>query len=55
MRDQALGVLVGLAAVIVTRLLDFYLPKNRMSRWAARHSVPSDEDDQPPKKEDDDA
>jgi hypothetical protein len=35
-----LGTLVGLFSAAVLRILDYYLPKGRMSRFTARHSVP---------------
>lgn len=51
MSDQIWALMAGLGVVVVTRLLDYWLPRGRMSRWAARHSVPMKDDE----KEDDDA
>lgn len=45
MNDQIWGALAGVAALILLRIADWYLPKGRMSKWARDHSVKADEDD----------
>lgn len=42
MSESTWAVLAGMVSVIVLRLLDWWLPRGRMSKWAAKHSVPDD-------------
>lgn len=44
MSDQSWAALTAFLTIVGLRIVDWFLPKGRMSRWAARHSVPDDED-----------
>ena len=37
--DQAWGALVAFCTVVGLRIVDWFLPRGRYSRWAERHSV----------------
>lgn len=45
MSDQAWAIVIGFLTIVVLRVIDFYLPKGRISRWAKEHSVKEEEDD----------
>lgn len=45
MSDQTWAVIAGAALVIVMRIIDWFLPRNRISRWASKHSVPAGDSD----------
>jgi hypothetical protein len=42
--DQSVAVLIGFLVVAGLRVLDWFLPKGRHSKWAEQHSTP-DEDE----------
>ena len=47
--DQAVAVVVGALVVIALRIIDFYLPKDRISNWTKKHtSLSKKEDDDEP-------
>lgn len=48
MSDQAWALFGGIVTMLLIRILDWWMPKGRMSRWAQKHSVPigDDEEDQ---------
>ena len=49
MSDQAVAVVVGALVVIALRIIDFYLPKDRISNWTKKHtSLAKKEDDDEP-------
>lgn len=43
MSDQAWAIVIGAGVMVAIRVLDFFLPKGRMSKWAKEHSVKSEE------------
>lgn len=45
MSDQGVAALVGLAVVIVLRLLDYFFPKGYVNRRFLEHSIKVEEDD----------
>ena len=46
MSDQAWAVAIGAAVMVAIRVLDFFLPKGRISKWAHQHSVKAEEDEE---------
>lgn len=44
MSDQAWAVIVGFLTIVSLRIIDFYLPKGRISKWAKTNSVKIDEE-----------
>lgn len=44
MSDQFWAVVIGGVVMLAVRVLDFYLPKGRISKWAKEHSVKDDTD-----------
>jgi len=42
--DQAWAIVIGAGVMVAIRILDFFLPKGRMSKWAKAHSVPHEEE-----------
>ncbi len=56
MGDQGWALLVGVITVVILRIVDWYLPKDYMSKWATEHGVKrrkSDEEDEDNNDEDD--
>lgn len=49
MSDAVWALAFGYLTMITTWVLGFYLPRGRISKWAARHSVP-DEKEEPKEK-----
>lgn len=45
MSDQAWAVLIGFLTIVTLRIIDFYLPKGRISKWAYEHSIREEEDE----------
>lgn len=45
MSDQAIAALVGLAAYVAVRVVDYVLPRGRHLRYIDRWTVDSDDDD----------
>lgn len=41
-----IGVLTGAITTALLRLLDWFLPRGRHSRWAERHGVPNEDEDE---------
>lgn len=46
MSDQAWAIAIGAAVVVVIRVLDFFMPKGRISKWAKEHSFKEEEEDE---------
>lgn len=46
MSDQAWAAAIGALTIITLRVVDYFLPTGRISRWAARHSVDKDHPDE---------
>lgn len=46
MSTERWGLLIGLATVVVVRIIDWYLPKGYHSRWAERHGIKSAEEEE---------
>jgi hypothetical protein len=44
--DQAWAIVIGAGVMVAIRILDFFLPKGRMSKWAKEHSVKDEEYDE---------
>lgn len=39
--DQLWALVIAAATMAAVRLMDFFMPRGRMSRWAKEHSVPA--------------
>lgn len=48
MKDEYLSIIAGALVVAGLRVMDWFLPKGRMSKWAQKHSIESkpNEDDE---------
>lgn len=46
MSDQSWAVFIGFVVVAGLRVLDWFLPKGRHSKWAERHSAADTDDEQ---------
>jgi hypothetical protein len=52
MTDSQWALLAGFAIVSITRVIDVFLPKGYMSKWAAKHLIKEPEDDTPDDEQD---
>lgn len=43
--DQAWGVVIGAAAVVILRVVDWFLPRGWVSIWTITHGRKNDDDD----------
>ena len=43
MNEQTIAIIIGFLTVVGLRVLDYYLPKGYISKWAKRHGVKDEE------------
>ena len=46
MNAERWGLLIGLVTIVVIRIVDWYLPKGYHSKWAERHGIKADDEDE---------
>lgn len=47
MNDSGYATIIGLAVIVVLRLLDYFLPKGRAFKWSVKHSIAVEETENP--------